>query len=731
MKKRHHVLYIGSLCIAYFTLCISSLAQVYPIQSQVNLIPPYSGNLSDYTYPGSQRISVTLACKDITVSNYRVKLRVMIEGLGITVRTKQNLIVDPIILEGGLPLTLYGDDLAHYLNPQNLDFIGYSRSEYQRTGKLPEGVYRFSFEVLDYNRSTMVSNKGFTTAWIILNDPPILNLPSNNVKVKIIDPTSIPFTWTPRHTGSPNAAFTSEYIFRLIEIWPSDRNPNDAFLTQAPLYETETMQSQIVYGPGEPALIPGRKYAWQVEARDTEGRDLFKNNGKSEIFVFQFGDAISAPENLREEFANGKTISIRWEPAAIGAIAEKYRIEYRRAGAQTWYQSATSNTWYTMTELSEKTTYDVRVRAEDHWQASDYCITRQFSTKEPKKIEGYECGGPIHARDSITNKSPLLHLLPGDMFRCFDFDVTVQQVTSANGNGEYTGVGWQKVNFFNGAQVYVEFNGKINTEYVLVAGLVKTISTESGAMSSMIEEMKRIGEERAIAEQLPLADSSGLSNHAFEPYVIEGVIDSIFIRDDKIVIVTDAGVERTFENKSAQTGEPVAIKDSAGTMYTVDEGGVVEKAGINIVNNASPKAIDTNNFNEFELLVKKVIDSLYNTKISFRDSVLSIKNADQKKLDDLVGVMQSIEESVQDEVPQIELDISVVELMTDIDLMDSVVQVSVDKVNMNEGKLTTLNQMLDSIKNLTKEIDNAEQLKNMAITQRRLRIVLFIENRLK
>jgi hypothetical protein len=86
---------------------------------------------------------------------------------------------------------------------------------------------------------------------------------------------------------------------------------------------------------------------------------------------------------------------------------------------------------------------------------------------------------------------------------------------------------------------------------------------------------------------------------------------------------------------------------------------------------------------------------------------------------------------VVEEVPQIELDISVVELMSDIDLMDSVVQISVDKVNLNEMKLTTLNQMLDNIKKLTEQIDDAEHLKNLGVLQRRQRITLFIENKLK
>ncbi len=47
-----------------------------------------------------------------------------------------------------------------------------SRSDYQRAGKLPEGVYQICFEVLEYNRGIKVSNTACGVAWMILNDPP-------------------------------------------------------------------------------------------------------------------------------------------------------------------------------------------------------------------------------------------------------------------------------------------------------------------------------------------------------------------------------------------------------------------------------------------------------------------------------------------------------------------------------------------------------------------------------
>ncbi|HEY9006694.1 MAG TPA: hypothetical protein VIM75_11200, partial [Ohtaekwangia sp.] len=335
MRDRLKLLRKISTLIVFVIVCALKVhAQSYPVQANVALTPPYSPFLADYTTVGSQRFSSTLYLHDSRISNYQVKLRLTIEGVGITIRTKANYVpLRPITLYGGESVTLFGEDVEEYFDPNNLDFAGITKNQYEKGAKLPEGVYRFTLEVLDYHRGSLVSNKGTAVAWVILNDPPILNSPKNNGKLTIIDPQNAVFNWTPRQTGSPNSAFTAEYIFRLVEIWPANRNPYDAFLSQQPLYETTTSYTQIVYGPAEPALIPGRKYAWQVQAKDTEGRDLFKNQGKSEVYVFQFGDVMGVPQNFRRDAgSNSSVLNLRWEPAPDGAIPEQYRVRYRQKG---------------------------------------------------------------------------------------------------------------------------------------------------------------------------------------------------------------------------------------------------------------------------------------------------------------------------------------------------------------------------------------------------------------
>ncbi|HEY9005861.1 MAG TPA: fibronectin type III domain-containing protein, partial [Ohtaekwangia sp.] len=389
---RSLLFFLAFLCTLTTTQTVS--AQSFPVNITTSISSPYTPYLADYTEPASQKLMVNILLRDHTVPEYSCKFRLTIEGVGITIRTKSYFMPPPTQIQGGVPTILYGEDLAEYFNPANLDFSGISKGDYTRGAKLPEGVYRFTLEVLDYNRGTVVSNKGTATAWIILNDPPLLNQPRADAKLKIVDPTNIPFTWTPRHTGSPNAAFTTEYIFKLVEVWPATRNPYDAFLSQQPLYETTTSFTQIVYGPSEPALIPGRKYAWQVQAKDIEGKDLFKNEGRSEVYVFQFGDAIGVPQNFRrDDGSNTSVLLLRWEPAPDGAIPEQYRVRYRQKGDTrgVWYESVTPQRWVAVPDLQRDTEYEMQVRAEATLQYSEYSQLVAFKTDANDK-DGFECG---------------------------------------------------------------------------------------------------------------------------------------------------------------------------------------------------------------------------------------------------------------------------------------------------------------------------------------------------
>ena len=177
-----------------------TFSQNYPIQVVTEIIPPYSVYLSDYTSAQYDMLKVNIYVIDNNLVDYRAKLKMIIEGQNITIETDPNQAPPPLLLQGGVPEMLYGSDLDWYFNPDHLIFKGLNKYDFLRTGKLPEGLYRFSFKVVDYNRNTTVSNTGFSLAWLILNDPPVINTPYKDQKVDIIEPQQIIFQWTPRHT---------------------------------------------------------------------------------------------------------------------------------------------------------------------------------------------------------------------------------------------------------------------------------------------------------------------------------------------------------------------------------------------------------------------------------------------------------------------------------------------------------------------------------------------------
>jgi hypothetical protein len=555
-------------------------AQVYPVQVNTQLLPPFTPFLSDLNMPGAQKFMVQLRVNDPTLSELPCKLRLTIEGVGITIRTKPTFNPEPLRLQGGgIPETFYGEDLIAYFNVNNLDFAGYSRREYEKGAKLPEGVYRFSIEVLDYNKSNVISNKGTAMAWIILNDPPLLNMPRKETKVQIIDPTNIAFTWTPRHTGSPNAAFNTEYVFRLVEIWPLNRNPYDAFLTQQPLFETTTDKTQIVYGPAEPALIPGRKYAWQVQAMDIDKRDLFKNQGRSEVFVFQFGDAIGAPENVRSEGGNEYTITLRWEPPVQGDMPDKYRIRYRPIFSDNWYETVTDQRWGTVPSLKPSTEYDIQIRSEKQHQVSEYTAVQRYRT-EAKSEKQFTCDGepdipPIH------NTEPLVELRQGEEIRCSDFTIIVLTINPGWGNGNFSGTGMLPVHLFNNAKIGVTFSGHINNNHEMTSGGFETIYNPGSKIAQAVDKMKEIGKDKPALSE---GDSSTQVTPSTPVEItITGVIDSVYFNaETKEIVVVDAqGKETTHKQPiDEKTKQPVVatVADSAGNSYTVDKDGKVTKS---------------------------------------------------------------------------------------------------------------------------------------------------------
>jgi len=474
-----------------FCLLVASLAlhaQVNaPIMATVQLNPPYSLYLSDYSAPDVQRMQVHLLLKDLTTTNYKCRLRITIEGFGITLQSKTEFYTAPILLNGGEMTTLSGADLAPYLNPQNLLIQGIDNNEFIRKGsKLPEGIYKFSVEVMDYGRKYVVSNTSFAVVSTFLSYPPIINLPMANTKADAQNPQNMIFQWVPRHTASVNAAFNVAYKFRLVELRPANRDPNDAMRTTRPIFETMTSQTMLVYGPAEPLLTPGFNYAVQIQAIEAEGRDMFINDGYSEVVPFTYGEKCGMPSDILAAVSGTNSLKLSWtgQPAQ-----QSFSVRYREAGTppSQWYEEETFVPQLNITGLKPGKKYEYQVKSQCIWGYGDYAEIQSFTMPDATLQKGdFVCGRPSNGA-GITNRENIEKLVEGDTILAGDFKIVVSNVSGANGS--FTGTGEVLVPFLEYLSLTVNYsNIRVNTNKQMYEGTIQIRQDDPGQVSAALQK---------------------------------------------------------------------------------------------------------------------------------------------------------------------------------------------------------------------------------------------------
>ncbi|MDR0712788.1 MAG: hypothetical protein LBF89_00775, partial [Bacteroidales bacterium] len=242
-------------------------AQTYPVTVNTLLTPPYSLRLSDYSQPGSQRLTVQVRVSDLNVSNLPVRLHVKMESVGVTIETTPNIVVTPVFLNGGQLHLFFGDDLAEYFDPANLQFKGYSRETYRRTGQLPDGFWKISMSVVHLGTGRVVSNAGSASAWMATGKPPQLRSPENGAEMGQNPGMPLVFSWLPVNTGIPMFGVSVQYS---IEMWEMRVPGVDPYVATAamPVFYTAVQSAGAAHVVQTSALLmePGMTYAWRVTA---------------------------------------------------------------------------------------------------------------------------------------------------------------------------------------------------------------------------------------------------------------------------------------------------------------------------------------------------------------------------------------------------------------------------------------------------------------------------------
>ncbi|MDX1627465.1 MAG: fibronectin type III domain-containing protein, partial [Fulvivirga sp.] len=569
------------LTILFFLTCADyyAEAQTYPVSASTQLIPPYSTYLADYVALGSNKLALNIFLGDLNRQDLQIRLRLRIEGNGIRVESKPEYLPPPILLQGGVPERLTAADLEPYFRPENLNFQGITRQQFEQTGQLPEGLYQFCFEVLAYNRGVKISNTACAMAWLILNDPPIINLPRNSEKLKPQLPQYVTFQWTPRHTGSPNSAFATEYEFSLVEIWPENRNPNDAILTTPSIYETTTQSTTLIYGPDKPPLEPGRHYAFRVRAKAMTGfeeLDLFKNQGYSQVHTFVYGDACLVPGNIEVKTKTPTRFKLRWETKFNHT---EFKVRYRKKGNDKWTEDQSYFEELEVHSLLPNTSYEYQVAATCGAFISDYSTLATIHTDELPDSD-YACGTGTLDFD-LDNTELLESLNSGEYIHAGDFDIKVDSASGAN--GIFSGRGKAQVPFLNFVKVRTVFeNITINTDHRVIDGNIYTYwDPESSMMMDEDVENENSGLDDDSQEEGEKQDNDKIDS--IDSLNIDSPIDTLFTGDDGVItVITEAG-----DSISVNDGEEIVLTDPSGRSTTIPPPGGVDVGGNNNQNNGA------------------------------------------------------------------------------------------------------------------------------------------------
>ncbi|WP_291286253.1 fibronectin type III domain-containing protein [Flavobacterium sp.] len=562
-----------------------SHAQTFPISVNTQITQPspiYLSKYADATTINSP-IKIQLVLNDLTISNRQVRLKLYLQGNGISFTTNDFVVGSrPLYLEGGFPLQLTNVDLAPYFQYQNL--LGLNPNQYAQP--LPEGIYNLYVEVYDFATGKKLSKKTGSTTVIFQNDPPFLNLPLNNASIMQQNIQNIVFSWTPRSINVSNV----EYEFSLVEIWDNYTPVQNAFAYSPPLYTTTTKMTTLQYGMSEPQLIPGKKYAWRIKAKAIYGAEeigVFKNNGYTEIFAFTYEVFCTSPLAIATSGISQDQAKISWS----GNIDNfDYQVSYREKNAGSeWYKAVTPRENITLSNLKPNTTYEYTVGSSCDVGKYLNSTIFEFTTIAKDEIAFTGCGIKPDPKD-LANQTPLPELFPNDVIAAGDFPIVVIKATGSNGN--FSGEGYVTLPFLekfrkliDAAEALSPKNEEGNSKWNLSENTRIRITFNNIGLNS---DFKLITGE-IIAAYDPtwsgVSDLDGLVNDVFGDagnvvnHDIQFPIQSVVKNPDGTITITGPNDVKVTLPK---TVNDIIITDKNGKQYAVPANapnGNIEKTG--------------------------------------------------------------------------------------------------------------------------------------------------------
>jgi len=537
--------------LAIFLVLISSFSysQTYPITITTILSPSFSGYLLDYADPASEKLKVLIQFNDFTVPQYKVKLKFEIKGNGFSMVTKSVNNV-AITLTPGSPTILSGDALFPYLKSDNLDFTGINQNLYEQGKVLPEGNITICVTAYDaqFQPGKQVSNEACAMVWFALNDPPLLNMPLCNSVITQQTPQNVLFQWTSMNLGSSSSSNTTEYLFQLWEMRDTMASPNVIAQSTVPIYEQTTQQTFVNFGPGESPLNPYARYVWRVQAKDQNGRALFKNQGYSQVCTFKNGDMAEEIGNSIHLELTGQAVSHRlakcsWE---TNNLLDSYLLQVRKEGTENWFDFETTNNNEKIPNLEPSTTYEARLQGKSSVNgiSTGWSNTVSFTTLAPPNYSCNDQNAPIDALQA----QPLAasKAIPGLIIQSGQFEVFTTSNTPNGTPGWYKGSGYALV--FGALPLAVKWdNIYIDDNNRHQQGQIDALSKGIGSFTHQYDVNQ--GQENAI-------------------YVPDGTLDSVYAANGQICYSLSGSDSSVCADYPPNTNV-VVVRDGEGNQYIV------------------------------------------------------------------------------------------------------------------------------------------------------------------
>jgi hypothetical protein len=311
-----------------FSLCavlssVIAAAQTFP----ASLITSFQNSrtlfLDEYADQFKPRIRTTIYFTDFTESGWQFSLRLKITGPnGIVISTRAGVKpVHPLIVAPGQPYKIEGADLAFYFNYDNLNFSGISRAQLEINHRLPEGLYTFCFEAVDFESNRALSHPACATAYLSLNDPAIIISPVNASVVENTALQNILFQWQVSNATGNLDITKLNYQIDLYEVNNSWTNPTTAIINNQvlPIWQSNLVnKNNYLFTAGDPPLERGKRYVFTVRTTESSGRSSFKNNGYSSPCYFHFGytendtiDLVTPPDDF--QFTLSTPSEFKWK----------------------------------------------------------------------------------------------------------------------------------------------------------------------------------------------------------------------------------------------------------------------------------------------------------------------------------------------------------------------------------------------------------------------------------